>query len=127
MPTPLQILSIEDDPEMRGLIQLIFERQGHRVVGAKRGDFGLEFIETLNPDVILLDLMLPDIDGWEIYRQLKADKDLSEIPVIIVSARSLENDQKAGHQLIGNDRFVQKPFGIDQLLDTVNEVLAEID
>lgn len=124
---PLQILSIEDDPEMRGLIQLIFERHGHRVVGAKRGDFGLEFIETLNPDVILLDLMLPDIDGWEVYRQLKSDEDLAEIPVIIVSARDLENDEKAGHHLVGNDRFVQKPFGIDQLLDTVNEVLADID
>ncbi|GAB4432645.1 MAG: hypothetical protein Kow0031_14060 [Anaerolineae bacterium] len=127
MPTPLQILSIEDDPEMRGLIQLIFERQGHRVVGAKRGDFGLEFIETLNPDVILLDLMLPDIDGWDIYRQLKASEDLSEIPVIIVSARSLENDQKLGHQLVGNDRFVQKPFNIDHLVNTVNEVLAELN
>jgi DNA-binding response OmpR family regulator len=127
VPAPLQILSIEDDPEMRGLIQLIFERHGHRVVGAKRGDFGLEFIETLNPDVILLDLMLPDIDGWEIYRQLKADEDLSEIPVIIVSARNLENDQKAGHHLVGNDRFVQKPFGIEDLLDTVNEVLVDIE
>ncbi len=127
MPTPLQILSIEDDPEMRGLIQLIFERHGHRVVGAKRGDFGLEFIDTLNPDIILLDLMLPDIDGWDVYRQLKADEYLAEIPVIIVSARSLENDQKLGHRLEGHDRFVQKPFGIEQLLETVYEVLAETE
>ena len=126
MVTPLQILSIEDDPEMRGLIQLIFERHGHRVVGAPRGDFGLEFIDTLNPDVILLDLMLPDINGWDIYRQLKADEELSTIPVIIVSARNQEIDAKTGLFVQGKDRFVQKPFDIDHLLNTVQEVLAEI-
>ena len=86
MNIPLRILSIEDDPEMRGLIQLIFERQGHRVIGANQGDFGLEMLRSLRPDVLLLDLMLPDVDGWEIYGQLKDDAELSKIPVIIVSA-----------------------------------------
>ena len=127
MGTPLQILSIEDDPEMRGLIQLIFERHGHRVIGAPRGSFGLEFIDTLNPDVILLDLMLPDINGWKIYDQLKADDELSSIPVIIVSARSQANDAKAGHLIKGNDRFVQKPFDVDDLFKTVLEVLVQTD
>ncbi len=124
--TRLQILSIEDDPEMRGLIQLIFERQGHRVVGAKRGDFGLEFIQSLRPDILLLDLMLPDINGWEIYSQLKADEELSEIPVIIVSARSQDQDAAAGHMVIGNDRYVEKPFEVQHLLDTVDDILANI-
>jgi len=77
--TQLRILSIEDDPEMRGLIQLIFERQGHRVIGAKRGDFGLEFLRSMKPDVLLLDLMLPDVDGWEVYQQIKKDPELSNL------------------------------------------------
>jgi DNA-binding response OmpR family regulator len=122
--TSLQILSIEDDPEMRGLIQLIFERQGHRVIGAPRGEFGLEFIKSLNPDVLLLDLMLPDIDGWEIYRQLKADSELAQLPVIIVSARNQVQDAAAGFKVVGSDKFVQKPFGIDELLEAVQDVLA---
>lgn len=121
----LRILSIEDDPEMRGLIQLIFERQGHRVIGAKQGEFGLEFLRSLKPDVLLLDLMLPDIDGWEIYHQMKADKELSKMPVIIVSARDQEQDAAAGNFVIGNDRFVSKPFEVRDLINAVNEVVDQ--
>lgn len=126
MSNQLRILSIEDDAEMRGLIQLIFERQGHRVIGAKRGDFGLEFLRSLKPDVLLLDLMLPDIDGWEIYRQIKADAELSKIAVIIVSARSEAHDAAAGKHVIGNDRFIEKPFSVQGLIDAVKDVTAQV-
>ncbi len=126
MNTQLRILTIEDDPEMRGLIQLIFERQGHRVIGAKRGDFGLEFLHSLKPDVLLLDLMLPDIDGWDIYRQMKEDEALAKIPVIVVSARSEAQDAAAGFRVVGIDRFVEKPFEVKNLIDVVNEVSDQI-
>jgi DNA-binding response OmpR family regulator len=124
--TQLRILSIEDDPEMRGLIQLIFERQGHRVIGAKRGDFGLEFLQSLKPDVLLLDLMLPDIDGWELYRQMKEDEELKDMPVIIVSARSQAQDAAAGHRVIGNDQYVEKPFEVHELINAVKEVTRDL-
>jgi len=118
-----RILSIEDDPEMRGLIQLIFERQGHHVVGVKRGEFGLELLKSLRPDVLLLDLMLPDVDGWELYHELKADEVLARVPVIIVSARSEEHDAQEGFHVIGNDRFVEKPFEVNELINIVNGAL----
>jgi len=124
--TQLRILSIEDDPEMRGLIQLIFERQGHRVIGAKRGDFGLEFLRSMKPDVLLLDLMLPDVDGWEVYQQIKKDPELSNLAVIIVSARSEAQDAAAGNQVIGKDRYVEKPFSVQELIDAVNEVTTQL-
>ena len=123
MKRQFQILSIEDDPEMRGLIQLIFERHGHRVIGAKRGDFGLEFIRSLRPDALLLDLMLPDIDGWEVYRQMKQDEELSDIPVIIVSARSQAQDEASGHKVQPPDQYVQKPFEAPELMKIVEEVI----
>ena len=126
MNTQLRILSIEDDPEMRGLIQLIFERQGHRVIGAKRGDFGLEFLRSMKPDVLLLDLMLPDVDGWEVYRQIKKDPELSNLAVIIVSARSQAQDAADGNQVIGKDRFIEKPFSVQALIDAVNEATAQL-
>lgn len=126
MNTQLRILSIEDDPEMRGLIQLIFERQGHRVIGAKRGDFGLEFLRSMKPDVLLLDLMLPDVDGWEVYQQIKKDPELSNLAVIIVSARSEAQDAAAGNQVIGKDRYVEKPFSVQELIDAVNEVTTQL-
>jgi len=119
-----RILSIEDEPGMSSLIQLIFERQGHHVVSVKSGEFGLEMLRSLRPDVLLLDLMLPDIDGWDIYEQMKNDDELTQVPVIIVSARDREQDAKNGHHVIGNDSFVAKPFEVKELIDTVNRALA---
>jgi DNA-binding response OmpR family regulator len=118
-----RILSIEDDPEMCGLIQLIFERKGHRVIGARRGELGLELIKSLKPDVLLLDLMLPDIDGWDLYYQMKSDKELSKVPIIIVSAKNEEQDAASGLRVIDNDRFIQKPFEVKELIDTVTYML----
>lgn len=123
MTSQARILSIEDDPEMRGLIQLIFERQGYHVVGVKKGEFGLELLKSLRPDLLLLDLMLPDINGWELYQQLKADEELARVPVIIVSARNPEDDAQLGYRVIGNDRFVEKPFEIKELINIVNAAL----
>ena len=125
MNTQARILSIEDDPEMSSLIQLIFERKGHRVIGARRGELGLELIKSLKPDVLLLDLMLPDIDGWELYRQMKTDKELAKVPIIIVSARSEEQDAANGFRVIDNDRFIQKPFEVKELIDTVTHMLEK--
>jgi DNA-binding response OmpR family regulator len=120
-----RILSIEDDPEMRGLLQLILERKGHHVIGVKRGELGLELLKSLKPDVLLLDLMLPDIDGWEIYRQMKADDELKHVPVIVISARDEQRDAKAGHHVIDDDRYLKKPFEIDDLVNTVFEVIEK--
>ena len=118
-----RILSIEDDAEMRGLIQLILERKGHRVMGVKRGELGLELLRSLKPDVLLLDLMLPDMDGWEIYSRMKADPELATVPVIIVSAKNEDRDAANGFQTQGKDRYLQKPFEVMDLIDTVYEAL----
>jgi DNA-binding response OmpR family regulator len=123
--TQARILSIEDDPEMSGLIQLIFERKGHRVIGARRGELGLELIKSLKPDVLLLDLMLPDIDGWDLYRQMKTDKELAKVPIIIVSARSEEQDAASGFRVVDHDRYIQKPFEVKELIDTVTYMLEK--
>ena len=123
MNSQARILSIEDDPEMRGLLQLIFERQGHHVVGVKKGEFGLELLKSLRPDILLLDLMLPDVDGWELYRELKEDKELAQVPVVIVSARNEEDDAQDGYRVVGNDRFVEKPFEVKELIEVVNHIL----
>ncbi len=123
MPPQARILSIEDEPGMSSLIQLIFERHGHRVVSVKSGEFGLEMLKSLRPDVLLLDLMLPDIDGWDIYQQMKEDDELAQVPVIIVSARDRDQDARSGRFVIGEDRFIEKPFEVKDLVKAVNEAL----
>ena len=118
-----RILSIEDEPGMSSLLQLIFERQGHRVISVKSGEFGLEMLKSLRPDVLLLDLMLPDVDGWDIYQQMKEDEELADLPVVIVSARDAEQDARKGRRVVGNDHFVAKPFEVKDLIDLVNKIL----
>lgn len=120
-----RILSIEDEPGMSSLIQLIFERQGHRVVSVKSGEFGLEMLKSLRPDVLLLDLMLPDIDGWDIYQQMKEDEELVRLPVIIVSARDRDQDARSGRFVVGDDCFIEKPFEVKDLINAVNEALEK--
>jgi len=76
------VVCIEDESEMIDLVRLILERRGLKVVGALTGCEGLETIRRVKPSLILLDLMLPDMDGWEVYRQIKADPELKNIPII---------------------------------------------
>jgi len=125
MTTQARVLSIEDEPGMSSLTQLIFERQGHHVISVKSGEFGLEMLRSLQPDVLLLDLMLPDVDGWDIYQQMKEDEELARIPVIIVSARDAKRDAKRGRFVIGKDRFIEKPFEVKDLINAVNQALEK--
>lgn len=84
-----RVLCIEDDTEMIDLIRLILQRRGFEVQGAGGGKEALELLSRDPlPDLVLLDLMMPDIDGWEVYRRMKADERLARIPVIVVTARS---------------------------------------
>ncbi len=80
------ILCIEDEPEMIDLIRLILGRRGFDVTGAAGGKAGLLAVRKELPDLVLLDLMMPDMDGWEVYQQMKADESTRHIPVIVVTA-----------------------------------------
>lgn len=120
-----RILCIEDEPEMIDLIRLILERKGFDVLGAVGGQEGLEAVRREKPDLVLLDLMMPDIDGWEVYRQMKADKELQKIPVVVVTAKAQSIDKVLGLHIAKVDDYVTKPFGPGDLLDSVNRVLAK--
>jgi two-component system response regulator VicR len=119
-----KILCIEDEPEMIDLIKLILERRGFEVLGAVGGKEGLEVIRRELPDLILLDLMMPEIDGWEVFRQMKADEQLKDIPVIVVTAKAQSIDKVLGLHIAKVDDYVTKPFGPQELLKSINKVLA---
>jgi two-component system response regulator VicR len=122
--TGKRILCIEDHPEMIDLIRLILERRGFKVEGAVGGRTGLEAVLRNPPDLVLLDLMMPDIDGWEVYRQIKARDDLREIPVIVVTAKAQGIDRVLGLQIAGVDDYITKPFGPKELVSSVERVLG---
>jgi two-component system response regulator VicR len=120
-----RILCIEDEPEMIDLIRLILERKGFEVLGAVGGQEGLDVVRNEKPDLVLLDLMMPDVDGWEVYRQMKADAELQHIPVVVVTAKAQSIDKVLGLHIAKVDDYVTKPFGPSDLVDSVERVLRK--
>jgi DNA-binding response OmpR family regulator len=119
-----KVVCIEDEPEMIDLVKLILDRKGFELTGAAGGHEGLEVIRRVKPDLVLLDLMMPDMDGWEVYQQMKADETLKHIPVIVVTAKAQSIDKVLGLHIAKVDDYVTKPFGPQELLQSVSKVLA---
>ncbi|MFH1524206.1 MAG: response regulator [Chloroflexota bacterium] len=117
------ILCIEDEQEMIDLIRLILSRHGFEVRGATGGKEGLEIIRKDHPDLILLDLMMPEMDGWEVYQQMKADETIKNIPVIIVTAKAQSIDKVLGLHIAKVDDYISKPFSPQELLSSIEKVL----
>ena len=117
------VVCIEDEPEMIDLVKLILGRKGFDLTGAMGGREGLEAVRRIKPDLVLLDLMMPDMDGWEVYQQMKADDALSDIPVIVVTAKAQSIDKVLGLHIAKVDDYVTKPFGPQELLQSVERVL----
>jgi two-component system response regulator VicR len=118
------VVCIEDEPEMIDLVKLILGRKGFELIGAVGGREGLDTVRKLKPDLVLLDLMMPDMDGWEVYQQMKADDELKDIPVIVVTAKAQSIDKVLGLHIAKVDDYVTKPFGPQELLQSVNKVLG---
>ena len=116
------ILCIEDEPEMIDLIRLILSRKGFNVVGAAGGKEGLEKARQDPPDLILLDLMMPDMDGWEVYQQIKADDRTKKVPVIVVTAKAQSIDKVLGLHIAKVDDYIAKPFSPQELMESVDKV-----
>ena len=116
------VLIIEDDRNTADLVALYLEREGFRPVTAGDGETGLALAEQYRPDLVVLDLMLPKIDGWEVCRRLRKK---SEVPVIMLTARGEEIDRVAGLTL-GADDYVVKPFSPRELVARVKAVLRRV-
>lgn len=117
------ILCVEDEPEMIDLMRLILGRRGFEVKGAAGGIEGLKMIRQEPPDLILLDLMMPDMDGWEVYQQIKADEKTKNIPVIVVTAKAQSIDKVLGLHIAKVDDYITKPFSPQDLMNSVDKVL----
>lgn len=122
--TVKQILCIEDEPEMIDLIRLILGRRGFDVQGAGGGAEGLRMVRETHPDLVLLDLMMPDMDGWEVYQQMKADEATRNIPVIVVTAKAQNIDKVLGLHIAKVDDYIAKPFSPQELLNSVEKVIG---
>jgi two-component system response regulator VicR len=120
-----RVLYIEDEPEMIDLVRLILGRKGIEVIGATGGREGLDAVRKELPDLVLLDLMMPDMDGWEVYQQMKAGEPTRDIPVIVVTAKAQSIDKVLGLHIAKVDDYISKPFSPHELAESVERVLSK--
>jgi DNA-binding response OmpR family regulator len=122
--TNRRVVYVEDDQEMIDLVVLILSRRGFEVKGAHGGRNGLDLINQEPPDLVLLDLMMPGMDGWEVYQQLKANDKTRNIPVIIITAKAQAIDRVLGLHIAKVDDYIAKPFRPQELIDSIDRVLS---
>lgn len=119
------IVIIEDEEDIRELIRYNLDKEGYRVLLATSGEEGLDLVRNSMPDLVVLDLMLPGIDGLQVCRELKADPRTKSVPVVMVTARGEEPDVVSGLEL-GAEDYVSKPFSPKVLLARVKTVLRRV-
>ncbi len=119
-----RVLCIDDEPGVIELVSLILKSQNIRVDGASSGEEGLEAMRQTHPDAVLLDIMMPEMDGWEVYKRMQADRDLKDIPVIVVTARNSSFEEVIARERAGVSDYVTKPFLPDDLRKSLAQVLG---
>jgi len=112
-----KVLVIDDEQSIRMLMVAILEDEGHTVIEAADGYQGLELLAQERPDLVILDIMMPGIDGTETFRRIRDSSDFDDVPVIMVSAGSYQAPEAAA-------AFIRKPFNLTDLLNTLDRVLS---
>lgn len=121
-----RILVIEDERELVKVLQIRLEAAGYDVLAAYDGQEGLAKAQKEKPDLIILDLMLPKIDGYKICRMLKFDEKYKQIPIIILTARAQKSDEKTAYET-GADAYITKPFQHTIVLAKIEELILNRD
>ncbi len=123
MKRPKRILCVEDDRDFLDLLMLMLSNDEVEVEAAFGGTEGLEKIRKFKPDLVLLDLMMPDLHGWEVYMKMKADEEMRNIPVIVVTALGTRYDKTFGLNVAKVEDYITKPFLPSHLRESVDTAL----
>lgn len=120
------ILVVDDEKDMVKLVDNYLSKDGYLVIGAKNGHEGIDLAVKQHPDLILLDIMLPKIDGWDVCKRLKSTSETAHIPIIMLTAKAQESDKILGLE-IGADDYITKPFNLRELAARVKTVLRRFE
>lgn len=123
MATQPFILYIEDERFTLEMARQAFRLSGYQLAGATTGQQGLAIMRERKPDVLLLDLMMPNFNGWDVYREIKSDDYLADVPVIVVTAKNSEPNHILIDDLPPVDDYITKPFDVERLLQSVQHFL----
>ena len=119
-----KILIAEDEPDIRDLIRFTLQFAGYEVFAGSNGEEGYELAKQEKPDIVLMDVRMPKMTGYEACRKIKADPELKDTPVIFLSAKGQEAEIQSGLDA-GADEYLLKPFAPDQLTERIREMLAK--
>jgi two-component system, OmpR family, response regulator VicR len=119
------IVYIEDDARTVDLVKIVLRREGFIVAGAPNGREGLKLIAEVKPDLVLLDLMMPDMDGWEVYQTIRGNEATRHLPVIIITAKAASIDKVLGLHIAKVNDYITKPFAPNDLVNAVRKILAQ--
>jgi two-component system response regulator VicR len=120
-----KIMVIDDEPDLVEVVKLILESDGYMVITAGGGEEALDEIEKEKPDLVLLDIIMPRMDGWEVFSRIKSNPKTHEIPVIMLTAKDQRIDKLIGLHVVCVDDYITKPFGRAELLERIKRVLQE--
>ena len=116
------IVVADDDPDILNIVSMSLEAMGHNVDRATNGREAVKLVRTGRPNLVLMDLMMPDVNGYEATMELKGDPETSAIPVLALTAKAMRGDEEKGRQA-GVDAYITKPFRISQVIEVVNQFL----
>ncbi len=120
--SPAKILVIDDEPQVTEIVETFLSGAGHKVYIDNVAASGLKKAKEIKPDMILLDIMMPEIDGYDICNNLKNDPETANIPVLFLTGKDRGDDMGRSFQ-VGGDMFIKKPFSCDRLLEIINIIL----
>jgi two-component system alkaline phosphatase synthesis response regulator PhoP len=123
---PKKILIVDDEVDLVETVRFPLEMEGYNVLVSYNGEDALNQARKENPDLILLDLMLPKLDGYKVCRLLKFDERYKHIPIFMLTAKTQEKDKVLGMET-GADEYITKPFEMDYLMGKVKEYLSKLD
>ncbi len=123
LPSDVRILCVDDDPSMRALVAMNLEAEGFQVSTADDGDRGLVAVEHLHPDLLVLDVMMPGRDGFEVLAAMRAQPELADIPVVLLTAKATDADVWNGWKA-GADYYMTKPFNAEDLISFAHHILG---
>jgi len=120
-----RILIVDDDPNITELIGVNLDAGGYDVARAANGREAIERINAARPELIIVDVMMPEMDGWELCKTIKDDPDVHGIRIIMLTARGTDRDRLIGDGIFGVDEYVTKPFDVGTLMDLCERLLDE--
>lgn len=120
-----KIIVIDDDKDIAELVKMVLEMENFDVMTVIDPQQAISAVKEFRPDAILLDILMPKIDGWSVFKQIRSDPDLAKIPIAMFTAKSQRVDAMVGLHVMKADDYITKPFGKQELIDKTNELIRK--